>query len=149
MSTDPCCDLTKIVITGPTNMLSRESLCCKESHHIPLVLEKNSWQIKCMGVTLDTRRFQEQLPQDKAVLHEFVPKRWTRKKGTNPNVWVRMSSGGVGVFHVNTVGAKKFGMSLEASETKLFWLHIPGFCWDIPGAPERLLRKNVFYFGPE
>ena len=29
-----------------------------------------------------------------------------RKKSTNPNFWVRMSSGGVGVFHVNGWGAK-------------------------------------------
>ena len=35
------------------------------------------------------------------------------------------------------VGAKKFGMSLETREIKHFWRDIPGFCWDIPGAPEK------------
>ena len=47
------------------------------------------------------------------------------------------------------VGAKKFGMSLEIRETKLFGWDIPGFCWDIPGAPEKFEEKKfVFSFGP-
>ena len=29
------------------------------------------------------------------------------------------------------VGAKKFGMSLETREIKLYWRDIPGFCRDI------------------
>ena len=41
------------------------------------------------------------------------------------------------------VGAKKFGMSLETRETKLFWRDIPGFCWDIPGAPEKFENKSL------
>ena len=43
------------------------------------------------------------------------------------------------------VGAKKFGMSLEARETKLFWRDIPGFCRDIPEAPEKF-EKTKFLF---
>ena len=34
------------------------------------------------------------------------------------------------------VGAKKFGMSLETREIKLFWWDIPGFRRDIPEVPE-------------
>ena len=41
------------------------------------------------------------------------------------------------------VGAKKFGMSLEAQETKLFWRDIPGFCRDIPGVPEKFEKKGL------
>ena len=39
------------------------------------------------------------------------------------------------------VGAKKFGMSLETQGIKLFWRDIPGFCRDIPEAPEKLRKK--------
>ena len=39
-------------------------------------------------------------------------------------------------------GAKKFGMSLEIREIKLFGQDIPGFCWDIPAVPEKF-EKNV------
>ena len=42
-------------------------------------------------------------------------------------------------------GAKKFGMSLETTEIKLFWPDIPGFCWDIPAVPETF-EKNIFVF---
>ena len=43
------------------------------------------------------------------------------------------------------VGAKKFGMSLEAQGIKLFWRDIPGFCRDIPEAPEKF-EKKLFGF---
>ena len=39
------------------------------------------------------------------------------------------------------VGAKKFGMSLETQGIKLFWRDIPGFCRDIPEAPEKFEKK--------
>ena len=60
-----------------------------------------------------------------------------RKRNPNPNFWVRISSGGVGVFHVKGWGAKKLDMCLETQEIKLFWRDIPGFCRDIPEAPEK------------
>ena len=41
------------------------------------------------------------------------------------------------------VGAKKFDMSLETREIKLFWRDIPGFCWDIPAAPEKFEKKRA------
>ena len=40
------------------------------------------------------------------------------------------------------MGAKKFGMPLETREIKLFWRDIPGFCWDIPEAPEKFEKKK-------
>ena len=40
------------------------------------------------------------------------------------------------------VGAKKFGMSLETKETKLFGQDIPGFRWDIPGVPDKFGEKK-------
>ena len=43
------------------------------------------------------------------------------------------------------VGAKKFGMSLETQAIKLFWRDIPGFCRDIPEAPEKF-EKKMFGF---
>ena len=50
---------------------------------------------------------------------------------------------------MNGVGAKKLGMPLEARETKLLWRDIPGFCWDIPGGPDKCVKKKfVFDFGP-
>ena len=41
------------------------------------------------------------------------------------------------------VGAKKFGMSLEARETKLFGRDVPGFCRDMPEVPEKFENKTV------
>ena len=41
------------------------------------------------------------------------------------------------------VGTKKFGMSLETWETNFFLQGVPGFCWDIPGAPESLRKRNL------
>ena len=43
------------------------------------------------------------------------------------------------------VGAKKFCMSLEAREIKLFWRDIPKFCRDIPGAPEKFEKKKFVF----
>ena len=45
------------------------------------------------------------------------------------------------------VGAKKFDTSLETREIKLLGRDIPGFCRDIPGAPEKFEKKKfVFNF---
>ena len=43
------------------------------------------------------------------------------------------------------VGAKKFDMSLETREIKLFWRDIPGFCRDIPEAPEKFEKKKFVF----
>ena len=42
-------------------------------------------------------------------------------------------------------GAKKFSMSLETREIKLFGWDIPGFCWDIPAVPEKFERKKLVF----
>ena len=68
-----------------------------------------------------------------------------RKESTNPNFWVRICSGGVGVFHVKGLGPKKFGMCLETTEIKLFRRDIPGFCCDIPEVPEKLEKKKYVF----
>ena len=45
------------------------------------------------------------------------------------------------------VGAEKFSMSLETKKIKLFGRDIPGFCRDIPQAPEKFEKKKfVFNF---
>ena len=41
------------------------------------------------------------------------------------------------------VGAKKFGMSLETREIKLFCRDIPGFCRDIPAVPGKFEKKKL------
>ena len=47
------------------------------------------------------------------------------------------------------VGAKKFDMSLETREIKLFLRDIPGCCRDIPEVPEKFEKKKfVFEFWP-
>ena len=47
------------------------------------------------------------------------------------------------------VGAKKFGMSFETQGIKLLWRDIPGFCRDIPEAPEKFEKKRFgFNFWP-
>ena len=71
------------------------------------------------------------------------------KRSTNPNLWARVSSGGVGVFHVKG-WAKKIGMSLETQKTKLFGGRSRDVGRDIPGVPEKLEKKRlVFDFSPQ
>ena len=43
------------------------------------------------------------------------------------------------------VGAKKFDTSLETGGIKLFGQDIPGFCRDIPGAPEKFEKKKFVF----
>ena len=43
------------------------------------------------------------------------------------------------------VGAKKFGIPLETREIKLFGRDIPGFCSDIPAAPEKFEKKKFLF----
>ena len=59
------------------------------------------------------------------------------KRSAISNFWVRISSGGVGVFHMNRWGAKKFAMSLETQGNKTFGWDVPAFCLDIQRAPFR------------
>ena len=57
----------------------------------------------------------------------------SRGKSKNPNFLVQISSGGVGLFHVKGVGAKKSGMSFESQGTKLLGRIFRDFCRDVPG----------------
>ena len=68
------------------------------------------------------------------------PKKEPKPKLLSPDIfwW------GGGLPHEG-VGAKKFGMSLETQGIKLCWRDIPGFCRDIPEAPEKF-EKNMFGF---
>ena len=46
-------------------------------------------------------------------------------------------------------GPKSSACPSKARETKLFGRDIPGFCWDVSGAPEKFEEKMfVFNFGP-
>ena len=77
-----------------------------------------------------------------------------KRKEPKPKLFGPDISGvGRGVFHVKGWGAKKFGMPLETREIKLFGRDIPGFCRDIPAAPEKFEKNNlcsilVPYSGP-
>ena len=73
------------------------------------------------------------------------------KRNSDPNFLVRISSGGVGVFHVKGWGPNTFGMSFETQVhvTGRVWRDIPGYRWrDIPGVPEKFERKMCSIFGP-
>ena len=68
-----------------------------------------------------------------------------RKKNPNLNFWVRIFSGGVGVFHVKGWGPKSSVCPSKPRESNFFWRDIPGFCRDIPEAPEKF-EKKMFGF---
>ena len=66
-----------------------------------------------------------------------------RKRSTNANFWVRISSGGVGVFHVKGWGPTSSVCSSKPRETKCFggisW-DFAGICW---GCPKSLSKKSL------
>ena len=71
------------------------------------------------------------------------------KKEPKPKLFGPDILGWGGVLPRERMGAKKFGMSLETREIKLFGRDIPGFCWDIPVVPEKFEKKNLCsIFGP-
>ena len=85
--------------------------------------------------------------------NEKDPPVQARKRNQNPNFVVRISSGGLGVFHMKGLGqkvrygggAKKFGMSSESQGNQTFWRDIPG-CWrDIPRAPKKFEKKEFVF----
>ena len=72
-----------------------------------------------------------------------------KKKEPKPKLFGPDIFGWGGGLPREWVGAKKFGMSLETREIKLFWRDIPGFCRDIPAVPEKFEQKKfVFKFRP-
>ena len=88
------------------------------------------------------RKFATNLAENFANFTLEIAGAW--KRNPNLNFLVRIFSGRVGVFHVKGWGAEKFGMSLEARETKLFWQAIPGFCRDIRGARKKKSLCSIF-----
>ena len=72
-----------------------------------------------------------------------------KKKEPKPKLLGPIFSSGVGGLLREGVGAKKFGMSLETRETKVFGRDTPGLCRDIPEAPEKFEKKSLCsIFGP-
>ena len=71
-----------------------------------------------------------------------------RKKEPKPKLLVRISSGGVGVFHVNGVGPKSSVWPSKPRESKLFGGISRDFCRDIPGAPEKFEKIKHVQFRP-
>ena len=67
----------------------------------------------------------------------------SKKRSTNPNVWVRISSEGVGVFHVNGWGPKSSVCPSKLRESQLLGGICQDFCRDIPGWPEKFKKKKV------
>ena len=71
-----------------------------------------------------------------AVCSSFVEEKQSgKKKEPKPKLFGPDIFGWGGGLPREGVGAKKFGMSLEVREIKLFWRDIPGFCREILGAP--------------
>ena len=64
-----------------------------------------------------------------------------RKTNPNLNFQARRFSGGVGVFHTKGWGPKS-SVCPSKPGNQTFGRDIPGFCWDIPGAPEKLEKKK-------
>ena len=66
------------------------------------------------------------------------------KRNPNPNFLVRIFSSGVGVFHVNGLGAKKFDTSLETRDVSNF---LGGISRDFAGisrrCPKSLRKKSL------
>ena len=61
----------------------------------------------------------------------------------NPNLLVRISSGGKGVFHVKGWGPKSSVCPSKPRETKLLSGNSQGFCHDILGATEKFEKKKL------
>ena len=71
-----------------------------------------------------------------------------KKKEPKRKRLVRISFGGVGVFHVQGWGSKSLVCPSKPRETKLFGGISRDFRRDVPGAPEKFEKKRlVFNFG--
>ena len=64
-----------------------------------------------------------------------------KKKEPKPKLFGPDIFGWGGGLPREGVGAKKFSMSFGNQGNQTFWRDIPGFCWDIPGVPEKFERK--------
>ena len=50
-----------------------------------------------------------------------------------------------GVFHVKGWGPKSSVCLLKPGKSNFFWRDVPGFCRDIPGAPEKFEKKTFVF----
>ena len=66
-----------------------------------------------------------------------------KKKEPKPKLFGPDIFGWGGGLPREGVGAEKFGMSLKTREIELFGRDIPGFCRDIPEAPEKFEKRKV------
>ena len=69
----------------------------------------------------------------------FQARVWNR----NPNVLVRISSGGLGFFPVKGWGPKSSVCPSKIRETRLFWRDIPGLSPGYPRGCPKSLREKV------
>ena len=67
-----------------------------------------------------------------------------RKTNPNLNFRARIFSGGVGVFHMKGWGPKSSVCPSKPGKSNFFGGDIPGFWWDIPGAPDKFEKKKVW-----
>ena len=79
---------------------------------------------------------------------KFSSKNQARKKGTNPNIWVRIFSGGVGVFHTKGWGPRSSVCPSKPGKSNF----LGGISRDFAGISRRCpksLRKKKFPWGPK
>ena len=67
------------------------------------------------------------------------------KRNPNPNFLARISSGGVGVFHVKGWGPKSSVCPSKPRETKLFGGMPRDFAWDFPGGARKVWDKKFVF----
>ena len=107
------------------------------SHSFPVFQHRRSYR-------------QSSSPNIPALLSEIdhmPPIDQSRRRSTNPNFWVRISSGGVGVFHMKGWGPKN-SVCPRNQRKQIFWRDISGFCRDVLGVPEKFEKKCVQFLAP-
>ena len=84
----------------------------------------------------------------KSVKTKFdIVRQCSGKKITNPNFWVRISSGGVGVFQVKGWGSKSLVCPPSKARKSNFFGGISrDCCRNIPVAPEKFEKEKVVQF---
>ena len=92
-------------------------------------------------ISLQTQTFESNLPRTPP----WRCKDQERKKEPKPKLLSPdIFSWDGGAFHVKGWGPKSSVCPSKPRESNLFWRDIPGFCRDIPEAPEKVWEKNVW-----
>ena len=68
-----------------------------------------------------------------------------KKKEPKPKLFGLDIFGWGGGLPREGVGAQKFGMSFQTQENQTLWRDIPGFCWDILGAPKKFVKRKFVF----